>query len=218
MDKRHTLADAKFQIKLARLRKELREAEIKEIQYDIHIFKPSKAIFHQIRLVERAQRKNQKEWEKINTVKAKKHSELQYKQSELNIEEAIIGAKERECGIIAAQMLSPHNSISTKQELNLKLKEIKLAIRKHKQALGFKRRGLQILKGENQFDSIPKSRGISEEFNSLDDYLSAEIKALDNVKATSNDVILAQRMLEEFQTTRTENTSLKENRFEFTEE
>lgn len=215
MDKRHTLADAKYQIKLAKLRKDLREAEIKEIQYDIHIFKPSKAIFHQIRLVERAQRKNQKDWEKIATGKAKKHSELQYKQSELNIEESLIIAKEREVGIIAAQMLSPHNSTSKKQELNLKLKEIKTDIRKHKQALGFKRRGLQILKGENQFDLAPKLRTISHEFNSLDEMLAAEINALNDVKATSNDVILAQRMLKEFQAERTENTSLKENRFTF---
>lgn len=218
MDKRHTDTDNKLRAKISKLRRELGEALENELKFDIYNFKRSKVIQHAILITERAQKKNIQSWQKKLNAKIIRNSEVESKQSEVNIMNALIMEKKQEANILAAQVMSPYLDKEERTKIAQELKEVQTEIKRQKQLLGLKRRGLQILKKEN---TISKEwNTVKEAFTSgsLDEYLRAEINALDDVKATDISVKLAQQYFAEADTGRVKNTSLKENRFELTED
>lgn len=150
MDKRHSTIDLKYSIKLSGLRKELSEALANELKHNITLFKRSKAIRNEVKIVERAQIRNIKGWEKKENQRALRSSELQSKQNELNILSAIIVEKKADSAEITAKFLKTKGNELESTRLMSQVAKLQFEIKKHRQDLSLIRKQIQFLKSDSQ--------------------------------------------------------------------
>lgn len=226
MDKRHTESDAKYQLKLTKLRKELTEALENELVNNITTFKRSRGIRNEIRITEKAQFRNLRSWRLKAQAKALRNHELISKQEEINSLNRIIIEQKAEASCITAELIEKPENKELGKRLFIKLTDIQMSLQRNRKILGIRKKQIEILKTDSTIAKEWKERLDRAESLALQAANITPIEDLEHIiqtaeftvaEPTKERIAEAQRIAEEFLSERKKPISLKENPYEIKE-